>query len=138
VPNTNIDHHISLKKPPHRNKWQNWLFHLSPLLVVWTVISPPDFFVLLSLQALALQLTLAWALCIVWWLFWGKARYLPLHIVGVLVVFFYLKPYVQSQPRQITKVTTPTFKALHLNVHGRSTQHQVLISQLLAQDAGWH
>lgn len=135
MPNTNIHHHIRLKKHPYRSRWQSWLFHLSPVLVVWTVISPPDFFVLLSLQALALQLVVVWALFIVGWLFWGKAYYLLLHMVGILVVFFYLKPYVQSSPRQTTNVTMPTFKALHLNVHGRSTQHQALTSQLLVQDA---
>lgn len=125
-----------MKKLTQNNLWQQYLFYLSPLFLVWVVINPSDFFVFLSLQALALHIAIAWGLAIILFPFFGKSRHILWHSLGVLVLGFYLKPYLQSPPSTPTIApTSNTFKALHLNVHGRNTQHQALIRQLLTQDA---
>ncbi|WP_299459570.1 endonuclease/exonuclease/phosphatase family protein [uncultured Microscilla sp.] len=115
-------------------RYKEWLCYLFPLFLCWILIYPPDFFAFLSLQALALQIVVGWGLTIVLFSFFGKTRYIPTHLLGVLGVVWFLQPYVQTQSQKPVKLAD-TFKVLHLNVHGRNAQHTQLVEQLLRQEA---
>lgn len=110
-------------------------FHLAPVLILWVLIYPPDFFVLISLQALALQLGIGWLVAVGFFPFFKKSSYMLTHLLGLLCLFLYLKPYVIVKDRSFQETKKPTFTALHLNVHGRNKQHQRLVDQLLRQNA---
>ena len=127
----------NFKNIQERISREKLFWYLSPLLLLWILIYPLGFFVFISLQALAIHIGLAWAAAICLFPFFKKTSYIPVHLLGVVILFFYLKPYLEIEKPSLPKRSSKpvTFKALHLNVHGRNTQHQRLISQLLAQKA---
>lgn len=124
------------KNTREKVKHQELAWWLSPVLLLWIFTCPPDFFVFISLQALAIQLGIVWVVVIGALPFFKKTKYIPVHLIAVLILFFYLKPYFSTKVATFpTQAKGKTFKALHLNVHGRNTQHQRLVDQLLAQKA---
>ncbi|HAS45389.1 MAG TPA: hypothetical protein DCS93_33200 [Microscillaceae bacterium] len=110
--------------------------YLLPILLWLVLCHPPDFFVFISLQAIALQIGVMWLLAVALFPLFQMQRYIVAHLVGIAALVFYLYP--KAFPKVYwTKHTSEvaTFKALHLNVHDRNTQHQRLIDQVLAQKA---
>lgn len=111
-------------------------WYLSPGLLWLALRYPPDIFVFISLQSLALQIGAGWLLAVLLFPLVKMRRYVWIHLMGIIALGIYLYPYVfPNQQWAVKTPTTQTFKALHLNVHGINTQHQRLIDQVLAQEA---
>ncbi len=111
--------------------------YLLPVLLWWGLCYPPDFFVPLALQSIALQVGAIWLLVVLGVPWFRKQGYLVAHLIGVVAlgVQVYPQAFPKKQHRPKKTPTTLTFKALHLNVHDRNFQHQRLIRQVLAQQA---
>jgi len=110
--------------------------YLSPVLLWLVLCYPLDFFVFISLQAVAWQVGLVWLLAIILFPLFQMQRYIVAHLIGIAALAFYLYP--KAFPATQAAMPPPgvaTFKALHLNVHDRNTQHQLLIDQVLVQKA---
>ncbi|OJJ16335.1 hypothetical protein BKI52_34145 [marine bacterium AO1-C] len=110
--------------------------YLLPILLWLVLCYPPDFFVFISLQSIALQVGALWLIAVCLFPWFHMQRYIAAHLIGIVALGAYLYPHVlpaESWEKRTSEVST--FKALHLNVHDRNTQHQRLINQVLSQKA---